>query len=160
MLKKALTPIQLRLCQDYFMDYFVVITVIVSSFWMKHKIGRYYQNVQINFKLDLKRVTKFYYYFFEDANFKQFLMYRSKKITLSANLKTNFDPIQRCWLEKFGGFEWSEKIAFLLRLWRSMVQSIEDVIFQQFLVAHTNLKYKNLGWRKWILNNWILITFL
>ena len=57
-------------------------------------------------------------------------------ITLSTYLKAHFDPIQSSRLEKFGGFERSEQISFLLRLWRSVMQSVQNIIFQQFLIAH------------------------
>ena len=57
-------------------------------------------------------------------------------ITLSTYLKAHFYPIQSRRLEEFGGFKRSEQISFLLRLWRSVMQSIQNIIFQQFLIAH------------------------
>merc|ERR1712223_950011 len=59
-------------------------------------------------------------------------------ITLSTYLKAHFYPIQSRRLKEFGGFKRSEQISFLLRLWRSVMQSVQYIIFQQFLIAHSD----------------------
>lgn len=66
-------------------------------------------------------------------------------VSLTAHLQTRLNPIECCRLEKFRRFERPEQIAFLLRLRSAMLQRIQHVIFQQFLVADAYL-HRMTGW--------------
>ena len=66
-------------------------------------------------------------------------------VPLTANLEADLDPIQSRGLEEFSGLERSEQVPLFLRLWRPVMQSIEDIVFQQFLITDSNLN--RLSWR-------------
>ena len=61
-------------------------------------------------------------------------------VTLSASLQASLNPVQSCRLEKFGCFEWTEQISLLLGFRRTMLECIENKIFQQFLVTDSHLE--------------------
>jgi len=60
-------------------------------------------------------------------------------VSLSANLETSFNPIDRSSLEEFGRFELTEQVLLGLSLWLSVTKLVEDVTFEQFLVGNSNL---------------------
>ena len=59
-------------------------------------------------------------------------------VTLTADLQTDFDPIECRRLKEFRWFERSEEITFLLWFRFAMMKSIENETFQEFLTGNTN----------------------
>ena len=53
-------------------------------------------------------------------------------------LKTNFNPVERGLLEKLGRLERAEKIPLPLSFGRPVLQRVEHVVLQQFLIRHAN----------------------
>ena len=60
-------------------------------------------------------------------------------VALPADLKANLDPIQLGGLEEFGGLEGPEEVSLSLSLGRTVMQGVQHVVLQKFLVAHPNL---------------------
>lgn len=56
-------------------------------------------------------------------------------VALAADLQAGLDPIQRRCLEEFRRLERAEQVALLLRLRVAMLESIQHVVLEQFLVA-------------------------
>lgn len=59
-------------------------------------------------------------------------------VALTTNLQTSFDPIECRCLEELRRFERSEQVSLLLWLRATMLQCVENVIFQQLLIADAN----------------------
>lgn len=59
-------------------------------------------------------------------------------VALSTHLQTRFDPIECGRLKEFRRLERTEKIAFFLRLRSAMLECVENVIFEKFLIADAN----------------------
>ena len=60
-------------------------------------------------------------------------------VALPADLKAHLDPIQLGGLEEFGGLEGPEEVSLSLSLGRTVMQGVQHVVLQKFLVAHPNL---------------------
>lgn len=54
-------------------------------------------------------------------------------------MEANFDPVKGGRLKKLGGLEGTEEVAFLLGFGVSVVQRVEDVVFEEFLVGYAYL---------------------
>ena len=80
---------------------------------------------------------------YNDCDLSPFLSPVNEKVqhivALPTDLKAHLDPIQLGGLEEFGGLEGPEEVSLSLSLGRTVMQGVQHVVLQKFLVAHPNL---------------------
>ena len=60
-------------------------------------------------------------------------------VALPADLQPYLHPVQAGGLEELGGLEGPEEVSLSLSLGRTVMQGVQHVVLQKFLVAHPNL---------------------
>lgn len=66
-------------------------------------------------------------------------------VALAADLQSRFNPIESRRLEELGRLERSEQVALLLRFRAAVLQRVQNVVFQKFLIAHAH--FHRVAWR-------------